>query len=147
MLFFTFFFFNDTATTEIYTLSLHDALPISKSRPTPASPQVRTGVMGVRRFATAKGAATANPTIPPTKAPLRSSGASHRSLRSEEHTSELQSQSNLVCRLLLEKKKTHTQDYRIAVRFADAVTKTRVDDLLFIGPRTLVGLQLGWDVT
>src|SRR2546430_7070035 len=80
MLFFTFFFFNDTATTEIYTLSLHDALPISKSRPTPASPQVRTGVMGVRRFVTAKGAATANPTIPPTKAPLRSSGASHRSL-------------------------------------------------------------------
>src|SRR3954449_11666371 len=70
-----FFFFNDTATTEIYTLSLHDALPISSARSAPAS-----------CTATAPDAVSA-------------SGA-----RSEEHTSELQSHSHLVCRLLLEKK-------------------------------------------
>src|SRR2546427_11673039 len=69
-----FFFFNDTATTEIYTLSLHDALPICDGR----------GRKGPGRC----------------QAP-----AQHHGLRSEEHTSELQSQSNLVCRLLLEKKK------------------------------------------
>src|SRR6266853_6210632 len=69
-----FFFFNDTATTEIYTLSLHDALPISCQK---------------RRQALA-----------PYAADIRTFGK-----RSEEHTSELQSQSNLVCRLLLEKKK------------------------------------------
>src|SRR6266853_6410503 len=73
---FLFFFFNDTATTEIYTLSLHDALPIW---PPPAS-------------ATHRRPAATTPRPP----------------RSEEHTSELQSQSNLVCRLLLEKKKIHT---------------------------------------
>src|SRR2546430_13607960 len=73
-----FFFFNDTATTEIYTLSLHDALPIS-------SFWARTsGRRATRRS--------------PTATPCSSA-------RSEEHTSELQSQSNLVCRLLLEKKK------------------------------------------
>src|SRR5476649_3109113 len=71
---FLFFFFNDTATTEIYTLSLHDALPISRAVPD------RPG----RR------------TAPCPRALLR---------RSEEHTSELQSHSDLVCRLLLEKKK------------------------------------------
>src|SRR2546430_3637550 len=76
-----FFFFNDTATTEIYTLSLHDALPIL-----PAPPM---------RFAS-----WTNPSL----AALWVSRM--RSPRSEEHTSELQSQSNLVCRLLLEKKKT-----------------------------------------
>src|SRR6266571_9388119 len=69
-----FFFFNDTATTEIYTLSLHDALPIS-GRSSPRCPDGRSGSRG---------------TAP----------------RSEEHTSELQSHVNLVCRLLLEKKKT-----------------------------------------
>src|SRR5438093_12580342 len=77
----SFFFFNDTATTEIYTLSLHDALPISPlsrislkcQRPVPISP-----VATVTRVSFA---------------------------RSEEHTSELQSLTNLVCRLLLEKKK------------------------------------------
>src|SRR2546427_6105952 len=77
---YSFFFFNDTATTEIYTLSLHDALPIFRSpvveqapADVPAGLRVQLGdVIG----------------------------------RSEEHTSELQSQSNLVCRLLLEKKKT-----------------------------------------
>src|SRR2546430_13509524 len=74
-----FFFFNDTATTEIYTLSLHDALPISRSRAGWSRPAAR------RKRA--------------------SSAAARVSPRSEEHTSELQSQSNLVCRLLLEKKK------------------------------------------
>src|SRR2546427_5674560 len=79
-----FFFFNDTATTEIYTLSLHDALPILQAMRCP----------------------------PPAMVPWQacSTGACNHTLlarptRSEEHTSELQSQSNLVCRLLLEKKK------------------------------------------
>src|SRR2546430_1999867 len=73
------FFFNDTATTEIYTLSLHDALPISASN---ESHELYQNSMdhGCGR------------------------GAVCRLARSEEHTSELQSQSNLVCRLLLEKK-------------------------------------------
>src|SRR3990170_4738602 len=75
--FFSFFFFNDTATTEIYTLSLHDALPICL--PMPGS----------------GGCALDEPGC-------RSSGG-----RSEEHTSELQSPDHLVCRLLLEKKQTH----------------------------------------
>src|SRR5438477_13050494 len=74
--FLLFFFFNDTATTEIYTLSLHDALPISLL-PGPCS------TFGAGRRCD------------------RSSSSS----RSEEHTSELQSHVNLVCRLLLEKKK------------------------------------------
>src|SRR5690348_18126265 len=73
--FFIFFFFNDTATTEIYTLSLHDALPIFRRRP---SEVLDHGIHHVP-FATA--------------------------VRSEEHTSELQSPVHLVCRLLLEKKK------------------------------------------
>src|SRR2546426_1560992 len=85
---FFFFFFNDTATTEIYTLSLHDALPIS-------SAPIRSHALG------ANGAAAAGP---------RPAAGSWK--RSEEHTSELQSPCNLVCRLLLEKKKkkisTHT---------------------------------------
>src|SRR2546430_13223846 len=79
--FFFFFFFNDTATTEIYTLSLHDALPISNSF-SDKSPISRAS------------------STPSRKA---------RAPRSEEHTSELQSQSNLVCRLLLEKKKKKKQ--------------------------------------
>src|SRR2546430_16434158 len=87
------FFFNDTATTEIYTLSLHDALPISRTdcRPRPrAAPGADAGCR--------RGARTAAPR--PARAAPRD-----RWPRSEEHTSELQSQSNLVCRLLLEKKK------------------------------------------
>src|SRR5438270_7734643 len=79
------FFFNDTATTEIYTLSLHDALPISSAA---------TG-----RSSTARRRSTAATTW------RCAATAGRRSARSEEHTSELQSQSNLVCRLLLEKKK------------------------------------------
>src|SRR5687767_15638666 len=79
----SFFFFNDTATTEIYTLSLHDALPISFPPPCLAPP-VTTGVSPLQR-----------------PCPTRTA----RNLRSEEHTSELQSLAYLVCRLLLEKKK------------------------------------------
>src|SRR3990170_8444215 len=88
VLFFFFFFFNDTATTEIYTLSLHDALPISRRH-------LRRGC-------------------------CRDRGRRHRDhpsadgVRSEEHTSELQSPDHLVCRLLLEKKKT-----------TDVITTTR----------------------
>src|SRR2546430_5833755 len=81
-----FFFFNDTATTEIYTLPLHDALPISALR----------------------GADASGPGAPRGAGDARCRQAD----RSEEHTSELQSQSNLVCRLLLEKKKKNTvQNY------------------------------------
>src|SRR2546428_11611444 len=86
-----FFFFNDTATTEIYTLSLHDALPIS--RPSPAS----GGIRAPRRDRRRSGSRSL-----PASPPPRRRGAH----RSEEHTSELQSRSDLVCRLLLEKKKT-----------------------------------------
>src|SRR5438309_11654298 len=75
-----FFFFNDTATTEIYTLSLHDALPISWI--------VETYLLVVR-----SGILSGRAALP----------------RSEEHTSELQSQFHLVCRLLLEKKKKKKQ--------------------------------------
>src|SRR2546425_7240019 len=85
-----FFFFNDTATTEIYTLSLHDALPISaRPRRTP-----RRGPPGtrVRRRA-----------LECLRCPRPPKPSCAR--RSEEHTSELQSLAYLVCRLLLEKKK------------------------------------------
>src|SRR2546430_13030066 len=82
---FFFFFFNDTATTEIYTLSLHDALPIWPSQLTSASRwRTRTVISYPRRKAGSHSVSFSD--------------------RSEEHTSELQSQSNLVCRLLLEKK-------------------------------------------
>src|SRR2546430_11071827 len=84
----TFFFFNDTATTEIYTLSLHDALPIS--RPS--------------RYEIAVSRASGSPDSSRIIQPECAS-----TLRSEEHTSELQSQSNLVCRLLLEKKKNTSE--------------------------------------
>src|SRR5690349_24237609 len=85
----TFFFFNDTATTEIYTLSLHDALPIWV-RPLSA------------RYS---GASSKSRPISSSTASSISRNSSWR--RSEEHTSELQSRRDLVCRLLLEKKKTH----------------------------------------
>src|SRR5215211_9435919 len=87
-----FFFFNDTATTEIYTLSLHDALPIYRSR-------------------------------------THRSHCPHRACRSgpgrsEEHTSELQSHSDLVCRLLLEKKKK-IELYKIKTKNKNYITKTK----------------------
>src|SRR5436305_12010285 len=87
-----FFFFNDTATTEIYTLSLHDALPILHGSAVNAALLLSLS-LALRRF----------PALP------------HRAqdeapARSEEHTSELQSRPHLVCRLLLEKKKKNTQN-------------------------------------
>src|SRR5204863_10161312 len=77
-----FFFFNDPATTEIYTLSLHDALPISHGD-------------ALRGQCILRGHGELH---------FRAGGDEHRA-RSEEHTSELQSRRDLVCRLLLEKKK------------------------------------------
>src|SRR5438094_5643971 len=82
MMFLLFFFFNDTATTEIYTLSLHDALPISAD------------VLRLR-LQIVDGHETGFRALP----------ADRQQVRSEEHTSELQSPYDLVCRLLLEKKK------------------------------------------
>src|SRR2546430_4176226 len=82
-----FFFFNDTATTEIYTLSLHDALPILTAH----------DAFDRQRFCFAHNHRAPGQLI---------------TERSEEHTSELQSQSNLVCRLLLEKKKRDSQKAR-----------------------------------
>src|SRR3712207_7730648 len=84
---FCFFFFNDTATTEIYTLSLHDALPISIGSQTmqvftPGEVTGKSEDTGKKRAAN-----------------------KYLAVRSEEHTSELQSRQYLVCRLLLEKKK------------------------------------------
>src|SRR2546430_8981045 len=92
-----FFFFNDTATTEIYTLSLHDALPIC------ADLQRTLANHGLEIEQQTPRGLKAGDLSPVTKhlPPTSELGA----LRSEEHTSELQSQSNLVCRLLLEKKK------------------------------------------
>src|SRR5256885_6969637 len=87
-----FFFFNDTATTEIYTLSLHDALPISKQSTIRFMPANVHGPAERLQAASWVGK-------------FRVSGFGSAT-RSEEHTSELQSPCNLVCRLLLEKKKT-----------------------------------------
>src|SRR3712207_8014065 len=88
------FFFNDTATTEIYTLSLHDALPIcsaSRARCRAAAPTRCSS-----RWRRARGRSA------------RQGGSQSPRRRSEEHTSELQSRQYLVCRLLLEKKTPHT---------------------------------------
>src|SRR3712207_7214624 len=90
-----FFFFNDTATTEIYTLSLHDALPISSCAP---------------KYTTPFHAFSRSVSLPPSPPrPGVIDGVSYETTssccRSEEHTSELQSRQYLVCRLLLEKKK------------------------------------------
>src|SRR5438034_3702995 len=94
----TFFFINDTATTEIYTLSLHDALPILTTA---------TEAYSVPRI---------NDTAPDFTAET-TQGTIHFhdwiGDRSEEHTSELQSHSDLVCRLLLEKKKYRSQENQI----------------------------------
>src|SRR2546429_6743049 len=92
-----FFFFNDTATTEIYTLSLHDALPISAAPTWSSSPRARAAGPAPERRRSWRGSRGRS-----ARSPLESSR--FRS-RSEEHTSELQSRLHLVCRLLLEKKK------------------------------------------
>src|SRR3712207_9062301 len=97
-----FFFFNDTATTEIYTLSLHDALPILAMRLQSRS------CWASRAFSSAMAFSSTLPCVPGV-VPGSICGAAPSSLtssgRSEEHTSELQSRQYLVCRLLLEKKK------------------------------------------
>src|SRR2546428_5235230 len=93
---FFFFFFNDTATTEIYTLSLHDALPICCSV-SPGHP------VEIRRHA--KRLRLRKDELLPRANAVGSELVHRHQLRSEEHTSELQSRSDLVCRLLLEKKK------------------------------------------
>src|SRR5688572_32548965 len=103
-----YFFFNASATTQIYTLSLHDALPISiinKEKPTPFDEAVSLSWFLENVF---------YPVIPEIISKLMT-GLDMKLEewvnydRSEEHTSELQSQSNLVCRLLLEKKKEQEQ--------------------------------------
>src|SRR2546428_5916174 len=93
-----FFFFNDTATTEIYTLSLHDALPICDKRP-------EAGRAARREDALLYGSA---------------------GRRSEEHTSELQSRSDLVCRLLLEKKKQQSNTHSNSPRETHSSSPTRL---------------------
>src|SRR5258705_3106792 len=90
---FLFFFFNDTATTEIYTLSLHDALPILDH-------DVYVWDAGIVR-----------PLYLRRPGRRRYNG---RTIRSEEHTSELQSLRHLVCRLLLEKKKQPTNHAQVS---------------------------------
>src|SRR3712207_8134010 len=105
------FFFNDTATTEIYTLSLHDALPISGeasvSRTAPrASGRVRVGA--------STGGGRAIPVtwaedVQGEESRMEATEAREGRSRSEEHTSELQSRQYLVCRLLLEKKKNNSK--------------------------------------
>src|SRR2546425_5573009 len=89
-LFLVFFFFNDTATTEIYTLSLHDALPICRRRA--AGPRQRDAAGAPHGVGRSRAGA----------------GRALHGGRSEEHTSELQSLAYLVCRLLLEKKNEQT---------------------------------------
>src|SRR2546425_8800302 len=99
----TFFFFNDTATTEIYTLSLHDALPISRMHDSTSPVRRRCSARWTCGFGWSR------------RSPRRE-GREDRTLhgnasgggRSEEHTSELQSLAYIVCRLLLEKKKSST---------------------------------------
>src|SRR3712207_9499660 len=102
-----FFFFNDTATTEIYTLSLHDALPIFL-RPRPPSGRRLVRRRAFRRLGRSPPRAPACVAGAPRSwfPPSRVSVPCPR--RSEEHTSELQSRQYLVCRLLLEKKKHNT---------------------------------------
>src|SRR3712207_9108271 len=87
-----FFFFNDTATTEIYTLSLHDALPICG---------VASGAPCTSFYVSRKRSDTVGELV----GYAASAAKREMRVRSEEHTSELQSRQYLVCRLLLEKKK------------------------------------------
>src|SRR5437588_5872701 len=94
-----FFFFNHPETTEIYTLSLHDALPISRRNQTPLP--------------------VPSCTVPHRLAKWSTSKRPRPRSRSEEHTSELQSHSDLVCRLLLEKKKNTETRNRLSICWSD----------------------------
>src|SRR2546430_4923728 len=107
-----FFFFNDTATTEIYTLSLHDALPISIKHRQAASLLLSNRASSQLANASCQLANRASWQLALQSMPHP---------RSEEHTSELQSQSNLVCRLLLEKKK---QNIHIMVRMHQTTSQS-----------------------
>src|SRR5687768_18221721 len=93
------FFFNDPATTEIYTLSLHDALPIF------AAEEARALVLDICRKANAR-LVTKGKSMIGEEIAINDFLEANGIVRSEEHTSELQSRLHLVCRLLLEKKKT-----------------------------------------
>src|SRR5690554_7390691 len=103
------FFFNDPATTEIYTLSLHDALPISRStwigtrRATPSRTR-NTVIPSALRTTDNSGTVIADSRSGVMPTSTGSRFRYYQSFRSEEHTSELQSRPHLVCRLLLEKK-------------------------------------------
>src|SRR5260221_1351088 len=107
-----FFFFNDTATTEIYTLSLHDALPICQRQlPVGAGQALAQGIVQA----------------------LLPAAAAQR--RSEEHTSELQSHSDLVCRLLLEKKKITVHAARQSLRSWTCTAQYAIHHLVHPSPR------------
>src|SRR2546428_5342169 len=108
---FFFFFFNDTATTEIYTLSLHDALPIFAVLGGLVKVEENEGLSEARRELVLR--------------PIRTK-------RSEEHTSELQSRSDLVCRLLLEKKKykyTRLKDVQHSYKYTDGNMSHRMNQV------------------
>src|SRR3712207_8410241 len=107
-----FFFFNDTATTEIYTLSLHDALPILVGPRRAAGAGTLVGFMGCMDLSAAAGR----------RQSFGRMADRRRGVRSEEHTSELQSRQYLVCRLLLEKKK---KEYYIQL------VKNKIQKLIF----------------
>src|SRR5688572_31556588 len=100
-----FFFFNHTATTEIYTLSLHDALPIWGSASLAAAGRTEPDGSAVTGRVPGHQTRRGTRKSPGSMTSARSRRSPSSASRSEEHTSELQSQSNLVCRLLLEKKK------------------------------------------
>src|SRR5256885_593752 len=119
-----FFFFNDTATTEIYTLSLHDALPIwprrrRRCRHSPRRRRCSGPDRAGRRAASCRGSHRPSPT------------------RSEEHTSELQSPCNLVCRLLLEKKNNQTRPTAEIISPASIPSIAMIVRLLFMFQESL----------
>src|SRR2546430_9140273 len=105
------FFFNDTATAEIYTLSLHDALPIYGTSKTTTFTTLILRWAGPEAFAAGFAHAPERRGREPDGGPSRSA----------EHTSELQSQSNLVCRLLLEKNKKMISETPTQTRTQSAV--------------------------
>src|SRR2546425_6776232 len=109
---FIFFFFNDTATTEIYTLSLHDALPIS----------YLLWSWALAHLAAARVAIFTN---------LQPLATALLGQRSEEHTSELQSLAYLVCRLLLEKKKNHDRNHSFRYIMSQQLTPSTEYDTLY----------------
>src|SRR3712207_8838293 len=99
------FFFNDTATTEIYTLSLHDALPISVGVVAVGAGEAGHPTVFQGQGRVEGGVVAGKPGVPEGCLPADGIALALFWTRSEEHTSELQSRQYLVCRLLLEKKK------------------------------------------